>query len=266
MHLPRIGAIHERCGMDRRTLISAIVVVIVVVLVVALLVAGNPAFHRIFVSLLRGPELVQNGSFECGKDESSDLEKVIGGPNCKILCNASGSLFNWQVSGQGGANDLCINGQPRDVICWIVDAKGSTTKVTADEGNRLVALSGISGKPANRYGSVSQDIPTREGQLYELSFSIGSTAKFIDPSSTTRGVEIRVNVGGIIKVFPAASTDDVSHWEPITMQFPASGQTTTLRFSGESQPRINGSGYLGIDNVSVKRVCSLLTVILSGCS
>ena len=235
-----------------------IVVLLVVLLIVALYIVIN-------VPLLRGPELVRNGSFELGNDQSTALENVIGGPNCKILCNASESLFNWTVSGPGRAGDTCINGQARDVVCWVVDAKGSSTKVTAADENRLVALSGFFGKPANRYGSLSQDIPTKQGQLYELSFAIGSTAKFIDPSSTTRDVEIRVDVAGITKAFPAAPTQEVSHWDTNTMRFTARDQVTTLRLSGEPQPRLGGSGYLGIDNVSVRRLCTLFMVVWSDC-
>ena len=235
-----------------------IVVLLIVLLSVVLYLVIN-------VPLLRGPELVQNGSFEIGNAQSTDLENVIGGPNCKILCNASDSVFNWTVSGPGHAGDLCLNGQARDIMCWVTDATGSTSKVTAADGNRLVALSGIFGKPANRYGSVSQDIPTKPGQLYELSFAIGSTAKFIDPTSTTRDVEIRVDVAGMTKAFPAAQTQEVSHWDTNTMRFTARDQVTTLRLSGEPQPRLGGSGYLGIDNVSVRRLCTLFMVVWSDC-
>jgi Protein of unknown function (DUF642) len=235
-----------------------VVLLIVLAFVVVLYIVIN-------VPLLRGPELVKNGSFEKGNDQKTALETIIDGPNCKILCNLSDSVFEWTVSGPGKERELCLDGRARDIMCWIVDAAGSTSKVTAAEGNRLVALSGFFGKPASRYGNVSQDIPTKPGQLYELSFAIGSTVKFIDPTSTTRDVEIRVDVAGITKAFPAAQTQEVSHWDTNTMRFTARDQMTTLRLSGEPQPRVGGSGYLGLDNVSVRRLCTLFMVVFSDC-
>jgi hypothetical protein len=52
-----------------------VVLLIVLVFVVVLYIVNVP--------LLRGPELVQNGSFEIGNAQSTDLEVVIGGPIVK---------------------------------------------------------------------------------------------------------------------------------------------------------------------------------------
>jgi hypothetical protein len=48
-----------------------------------------------------GRNLVRNGSFEAGNPTATDDEPFVTGPNCKVLCDGSSAIDDWQVSGNG---------------------------------------------------------------------------------------------------------------------------------------------------------------------
>jgi hypothetical protein len=60
---------------------------------------------------------------------------------------------------------------------------------------------------------------------------------------------------------------EVSHWEQHTMRFRADYPTTTIIFSGigNAPPNKNGGDYVGLDNVSLRKFCSLFDFLWGGC-
>ena len=63
-------------------------------------------------------------------------------------------------------------------------------------------------------------------------------------------------------------TSVLTHWDPHTMRFKAVDQTTRIDFSGFGEPGKDGNGgnYVGLDSVSLRKVCFIVDGILFGCS
>jgi hypothetical protein len=63
-----------------------------------------------------GRNLVRNGSFEAGNPTATDDEPFVTGPNCKVLCDGSSAIDDWQVSGNGPPHPprTCTNGKAFD--------------------------------------------------------------------------------------------------------------------------------------------------------
>jgi hypothetical protein len=222
-----------------------------------------------------GRNLVRNGSFEAGNPTATDDEPFATGPNCKVLCDGSSAIDGWQVSGNGPPHPprTCTNGKAFDAVCWIINPPQCLPQsppcpdvfgIVAQDGNNFVDLTGFGGRPPAAYGTVSQDVPTEVGKTYELSFQIGSSSRF-----AAEGLGIFVDIPGVFSgFFPAPPPQTVSQWAaqgpPGSFRFRAGSQTTTLRFSG-AVSQGNGSDYIGIDNVSLQKVCFIGLARLFGC-
>jgi hypothetical protein len=102
-----------------------------------------------------------------------------------------------------------------------------------------------------------------------LSFQIGSSSTF-----AAEGLGVKVDISGVQldnPFFPAPAPQAVSQWAPARppenpVRFRATMPTTTLRFTGAVfPPQFKGSEYIGIDNVSLHKVCFIVIAILYGC-
>ena len=68
--------------------------------------------------------------------------------------------------------------------------------------------------------------------------------------------------------FDAPLTTEISHWEPRSFRLKATDSNITIRFAGIGVPGASGNGgdYIGLDDVSLRKVCFIGNAILNGCS
>jgi hypothetical protein len=242
---------------------------VLVLLIVLALLSVTVIFHATSaVFRAWGNNLVRNGSFETGNFVNDPAEPIMDGSECKALCGGSSALSDWQVfRGPVSGGQSCAN--EKDAICWF--QSNNTLNIDAQDGQRAVDLTGFNGRPPQQFGSVQQDVGnTQPAELYELSFEIGSSSNFAPPTPNPQ-IGILVKVVGVQNA--QASFDvtipitDVSHWEQHSMRFRAVDRTTTIIFSGigKAPPNGNGGDYVGLDNVSLRKVCSLFDFLWSGC-
>ncbi len=253
--------------MNRGILLLLIVLTLLISLVFVVIALGPGLF------IAGGPNLVRNGSFETGRFVPDPVEIIVSGQNFKVLCGGSSALDDWHVFRQpvtGGQN--C--GSSKDAIAWCQSP--STLAIDAQEGRFFVDLTGFNTRPPQQFGQVQQDVENTEpGALYELSFAIGSSSRFPPPTPKPPnppqiGIFVKV-VGvsnGAMSFDATAPTPDVSHWDLHTMRFRAVDRTTQIMFLGVGNPGTAGVGgdYVGLDNVSLRRVCFIVDAILYGCA
>jgi hypothetical protein len=244
---------------------------ILLLLAVAILILiAFAAFVGFFIP--GGDNLVCNGSFETGKFVNDQAEPIDDASECKVLCGGSSALDDWQVF-RGLITDGQSCDSAKDAVCWF--RSPNTLKIDAaidadGDGHFAVDLTGFNGRPPEQFGSVQQDVQnTQPGEQYELSFAIGSSSRFPPPTPNPR-IGISVEVVGVKNgknSFDVPITD-VSHWEQHSMTFKAVDPTTRIIFSGFGNPAPNGGNggdFVGLDNVSIRKVCWIVNAILYGC-
>ncbi|QEH39106.1 Carbohydrate binding domain protein [Aquisphaera giovannonii] len=117
----------------------------------------------------------------------------------------------------------------------------------AQDGAQFIDLAGITSN--SQLSGVTQDIATTAGDVYEVSFYVGSATDGQFFFASTVGLSID---GGARMSFtnPTAPSDRLD-WERFAVQFTATGATTNLTFYNGSA----ANNYLGgLDNVSVELV------------
>jgi hypothetical protein len=205
------------------------------------------------------------------------LERSSGGHPCiRGVCDGSSTIDSWVASGGLNLNRTCSGGRTPDAIGWIVNSKEcppqvppcpDTLGIAAQDGAGLVDLTGNAGRVPDRYGSVSQAVGTEVGKRYEVSFFIGSSSGVI----ATQGGAVFVEIEGVAipnNPFPAPPPQKPSNWsdtnDPPRFRFIAVSRSTTLKFSGAvSQGK--GTDYIGLDNVSLQKVCFIVFALTVGC-
>ncbi len=234
--------------MSRRTLISSVVVLVIIIFVI---VIGSLKFDftEVLPSWPSGPELVVNGSFEDGNhaDDSAHGEPFV--QLGKELCAGSSALTGWRVFRQLKPLD-CQGGT--DAVFWA--GAPNNFQIPAADGTYFLDLTGFVGRPPASFGGISQDVQTmRPGRQYELSFAVGSAARFPAPSGQT-SIAITVEIKGLPSPPPFVSTvpSTGARWERFTFRFTAPGPASTLTFRG-----VAGGDYVGLDNVSLRQICVL---------
>jgi hypothetical protein len=225
-----------------------------------------------------GRNLVKNGSFESGHPTND--ENIIGGPNIAPLCDGSTSIDAWVASGIGRTGGgTCSGGRKRDVIGWLANPHEcppnvppcNSLHIGAQDGDDFIDLTGNEGRPPSEYGKLSQAVSTDIGKTYELSFFIGSSSSFPGVGLGVRveipGVEIPGGTNGFFSAPPPQS--GASNWsnpnDPPHFRFRAVSETTTLNFTGAISVGGKGSDYIGLDNVSLQKVCFIVIAVLFGC-
>lgn len=181
-----------------------------------------------------GVNLVQNPSFELGNGvgigfgfDDVDVNFVpdvtqVGGSqsNTKIL--------DWTVS------------QDRPLI-WIDNAYTGPLKTIF--GAKFLDLTFYT-NVNTQYATIAQNLNTTASQIYTLSFSLGSSNIF--------GVlpVIAVSTAGISVNFAVtAAPTAVNSWTNFSYNFTAPANVTAITFTG-----LQGSDYIGLDNISVTAV------------
>jgi hypothetical protein len=259
----------------------ALLLVVVVILLITFGTQPFPLIERV----LFGPDghnLLQNGGFESGNAFNPGPDETFTpGPNTRILCDHSTSIEHWVPSGPGpgGNNRICSNGLPFNALTYVANPDHcepnvppcpNSRGVSAQEGNRFVNLTGDFRPPA-AYGTVSQDVPTEVGKRYEVSFFIGSSSNNLLVGDKSGAVF--VEIAGVTipnNPFPAPPPQMASNWpdphDAPRFRFTAVNETTTLKFSGTTAfLGAKGTAYIGLDNVSLQKVCVIWIAILFGC-
>jgi hypothetical protein len=190
-----------------------------VAVVSGLLVCGSASY---------AVNLIQNGSFETGTFDDIDVNSVnqitqVGGSQSNT------KISNWTVS------------QDRPLL-WIDNAytAGPLQTIYDQRFLDLTAYTNVT----TQYASIGQTIATAIGVTYNLSFSLGASNTFgILPvvAVSTAGVTVNFATTAI----PSAS----SNWSTFNFSFVAASTATPITFTG-----IQGSDYIGLDNVSVTAV------------
>jgi hypothetical protein len=173
------------------------------------------------------------------------------------------TIDGWLASGKGALPpQTCSNGKASDAVCWVIKQKNG---IAAKDGIRFVDLTGFNSRLHDRYGSVSQGVPTEVGKRYELSFAIGSSSNF--PRGAT-GLGVTVEIPAIVipgvtdgiffAIEISVPPQTVSQWSDHRFRFTARNETTTLIFTGASLVRGAEGDYIGLDNVSLQKVCFIV--------
>jgi hypothetical protein len=251
--------------MTRRFAVIALLLVIVLFTIIGAVIT----FGEFVAPVLFKPDgrnLVKNGSFEDGNLTPSNDEQVVaqtGLGDCKLLCDGSTTIDGWLASGKGPLPpQTCSNGKASDAVCWVIKQENG---IAAKDGIRFVDLTGFNSRLHDRYGSVSQGVPTEVGKRYELSFAIGSSSNF--PRGAT-GLGVTVEIPAIVipgvtdgiffAIEISVPPQTVSQWSDHRFRFTARNETTTLIFTGASLVRGAEGDYIGLDNVSLQKVCFIV--------
>ena len=273
---------------------------LLVVVVVVLIMFGRLPFPVIqfVLQVPDGNNPLINGGFEKGKLNDPDPDESVVG-TARILCDGSTSINNWVAAGpgpggSGGLSTPCSGGRHRDVLEYAANQDHCEPNVPpcpnefgilAQEGNRYVNLSPGQGPnlPARQYGTVTHEgVQTVVGQRYEVSFFIGSSSNNLIVGDKTGAVSVEIagvktpdSLGGGCSFQPSllcpappplmASNWSDPHDKP-RFRFDAVNETTILKFSGTSVSKeAKGTLYIGLDNVSLEKVCVIFIAFTVGC-
>jgi hypothetical protein len=170
---------------------------------------------------------------------------AAGAANANLLVN--GSFENGAFVNQGndtmspGVGSTAITGWAvvTDTLAWI----GPTNPfgLTSSDGSYFLDLTNY--QPGAPFAGVSQAIATIPGAVYALTFDLGSSNFWGRPDSLT------ASAAAASHTFASPSTGTNNDWTHESMQFTATGATTTVLLQGAS-----GFNYIGLDNVDVELV------------
>jgi hypothetical protein len=168
--------------------------------------------------LAAGPaqaNLLVNGSFESGAfvNQGSDTMSVNPG---------SSVITGWTIV--------------TDTVAWI--GPTNTWGLHANDGDFFMDLTNL--QPGAPFGGMSQTIATTPGAVYSLSFDLGSSTFWGRPDAIT------ASAAGTSAVFTAPTTGTNNDWQHVSMNFTATGASTTVLMQGSA-----GINYIGLDNASV---------------
>jgi hypothetical protein len=120
-------------------------------------------------------------------------------------------------------------------LAWIGPA--NPFQLTASAGSNFLDLTGYSsGGP---FSGVAQTIATSPGSTYRLTFDLGSSSLY----GLTDAIHATAGAASQAFVSTLTGTND---WETETLDFVATGSTTTILLVGSA-----GDNYIGLDNVGV---------------
>ncbi|MGE0861268.1 MAG: DUF642 domain-containing protein [Gammaproteobacteria bacterium] len=169
--------------------------------------------------------LIQNGSFE---------DPVVPNASFTNFLSGSTAITGWTVVGIDTA---------------IVDGDFTQSGITfqAQDGNQWADLAGINSNSA--LSGLTQTVATIVGELYELSFYVGSATdgRFFFPTA----VDVSINGGGRTKYTnPNAPTTSLD-WMRFSLQFTATSAATSLTFFNGAAANNFSTAF---DNVSLVQV------------
>jgi hypothetical protein len=140
-------------------------------------------------------------------------------------------------------NSLQITGWTvvADQLAWILSP--NSWGLAANDGNRFLDLTAYpTGAP---FGGVRQTLSTTPGDLYQLSYDLGSyTQRWGGPP-----VSIIASAGNATQQCTVSTPSTASTWTQCSMTFTALAANTDLTLTGSQ-----GSQYIGLDNVRVEAI------------
>jgi hypothetical protein len=172
--------------------------------------------------------LIVNGGFSIGS--SGTIAPASG--HYTLLPGGSTAIDGWTVIG-GPAGD--------DQLYWFGSGFDDLVSPDAD----AIALTGDSNK--NPEFGVEQIIATTPGMTYALTFDVGTSSQFPDPS----GAGVSVTAGNLSTTITGITTTGTDVWTPEEVDFTATSTATAIVIQGDaSLPNVSGE-YVGLDNVAV---------------
>lgn len=115
---------------------------------------------------------------------------------------------------------------------------------TAQDGNQFLDLTGFGSNSPNN--GVTQDVGTTIGQLYRLSFYVGSTTDNLNIFAST--VDLSIDGGGRMSFTNPNTPLDRLDWLGFSVDFVATSSTTNIAFYNGSA---SNSHTCGLDNVTL---------------
>lgn len=180
---------------------------------------------------------VTNGSFEVPPVTPGTFATYVAG---------STSITGWTVV---GSNVAVVSGTYVDSVTF-----------NAQNGAQWLDLTGPGSNSSSN--GVSQDVATTIGQLYRLSFYVGSATDNAGFSAST--VDLSIAGGARVGFTNPTAPLDSMDWQLFTADFVATGALTNITFFNGSAPNNNLSG---LDNVTLEVIpapCSAALLGLGG--
>ena len=137
---------------------------------------------------------------------------------------------------------------------WVTTPSGYSG-LTASPGNGSTYFVDLTGQANNLpFGGLEQTISTTAGDVYVLSFALGSATTW--NLGNLAGSALTASATGTSllasQLFTASTPTTVNDWQTETLSFTADSASTTIEFLGDST-NVN-SRYIGLDDVSVSPV------------
>ncbi len=172
--------------------------------------------------------LIVNGGFTIASPGTT----TPNADSAVLLPGGSTAIDGWTVIG-GPAGD--------DQLYWAATGFDGLTFPDAD----AVALTGDTN--INPQFGMEQTIATTPGMTFALTFEVGTSSEFPDPS----GAGVSVTAGNLTTTITGIVTTGTSVWTPEEVDFTATSTSTTIIIQGDA-PLPNPHGeYIGLDNVAV---------------
>ena len=172
--------------------------------------------------------LIVNGEFTIASPGTT----TPNADSAVLLPGGSTAIDGWTVIG-GPAGD--------DQLYWAATGFDGLTFPDAD----AVALTGDTN--INPQFGMEQTIATTPGMTFALTFEVGTSSEFPDPS----GAGVSVTAGNLTTTITGIVTTGTSVWTPEEVDFTATSTSTTIIIQGDA-PLPNPHGeYIGLDDVAV---------------
>jgi hypothetical protein len=163
-----------------------------------------------------------------------------GGFELPVVPVGSFSLFN---TGSTAIPGWTVVGPQVAVVSGTFSQNGIS--FPAQSGAQWLDLTGLN---SNASEGVQQAITTVPGSVYSVSFWVGNVVNGASGFGTTSTVNVLANGASIGSAINATGNATTQTWLPFTLQFTASGPTTTLLFRNGDPANDNSNG---LDNISV---------------
>lgn len=176
-----------------------------------------------------GQNLIANGSFE----------SPTVAPSSFLAFVANSNLSGWSVLGSGSAVMLLSTTYAEPNLTFASQA-----------GVAAIDLTGAGNTGTTN--SVSQTVTTLPGQVYRLEFWVGNAdgsgnSSYTMPSS----IALSINNGSLQTFVNSDVTNRSVNWRAFSVEFTATGASTTIAFSNATPI---GDNYAGLDNVVLSAV------------